>query len=134
MSKITGLLTTFSNSLVQLWMTDWKRSREIFSPNEAVPIDADPRVAALFAARETANGALEIAKFGLEGVKQSVGAMAEVGQYIVDFGLGGLLDIREASFEGSLTATNGGHVTLAMTLSFMGDPHTLTLPFSFHDP
>jgi hypothetical protein len=99
------------------------------------PIDADPRMVGLFTARETANGALELAILTLEGVKKSVGAMAEVGQFITEVGLGGLLDVRAAMFEGSLQATQGGNVSMAITVVFMqGQPQTLFLDFSFKSP
>ena len=74
------------------------------------------------------------AKFFLEGVKLSVGAAAQVGEYIVKFGLGGLIDIREARFEGSLSATHGGRVSLAVKLTFMDKPQAFAFAFNFNDP
>jgi len=100
----------------------------------SIPIDADPRVAGLFAARETANGSLEVAKLALQGVKLTVGAAAEAGEFIVKYGLGGLIDIREAMFEGSLSATQGGRVSLAVKLTFMDKPQSFAFSFNFNDP
>ncbi len=71
----------------------------------------------------------------LEGVKLSLGAMGDVAQFIVDAGLGGILDIRAAHFEGRLDALDGGRVAMAITLSFMGGaPKTLMLDFDFSSP
>jgi hypothetical protein len=99
-----------------------------------IPVDADPRVAGMFAGREIANGALEAARWTLEGVKLSVGAAAEVGEYIVRFGLGGLLDIREAMFEASLSAAHGGYISMAVSIMFMDKPQSFAFAFNFKDP
>ncbi|NEQ32208.1 MAG: hypothetical protein F6K04_14605 [Leptolyngbya sp. SIO4C5] len=102
---------------------------------DSFPIDADVRIAGLFTARESATAALYTATQFLEGIKISVGAMADVGQFIVDVGLGGLLDVRSAQFEGSLDATQGGNVMMAIELVFMqGQPQTLSLAFAFGNP
>jgi hypothetical protein len=99
-----------------------------------IPIDADPRVAALFTARETATGALTIANGTLEGLKISLGAMAQVGNYITQYGLGGLLDVRAASFEASLNAAQGGSVHLSANVVFMGTPRSVQFNFNFQNP
>ena len=100
----------------------------------SIPIDMDPRIAALFTARETANGALELAKLSLEGVKLTVKAAAEAAEFIAKYGLGGLIDIREAMFDGSLSATQGGRVSLAVKLTFMNKPKSFAFAFNFNDP
>ncbi|MEG4252794.1 hypothetical protein [Microcoleus sp. Pol10D4] len=100
-----------------------------------VPIDADPRILGLFTARETAQGALNLAILTLEGIKKSVGAMADVGQFIADVGLGGLLDVKSAQFEGTLEATQGGSVLMAIEVVFMkGQSQHLALSFNFMSP
>ena len=48
-------------------------------------------------------------------------------------GLGALLDVRSASFDGSISATNGGAVTLDATVVFQGTPQTVHLSYDFHD-
>jgi hypothetical protein len=102
---------------------------------KTLPIDLDPRIVGLFTARETANGALQVAILSLEGIKKSVGAMATVGQFIAEVGLGGLLDVKSAQFEGSLEATQGGSVMMAIEVVFMkGQPQHLTLGFNFMSP
>jgi hypothetical protein len=102
---------------------------------KAFPIDADPRIVGLFTALGTATGALQAANLVLEGAKQTVGGMATVAQFIVDAGLGGILDVRAASFEAALSAAHGGAVAMSITLSFMKQaPQTYSLDFSFHNP
>jgi hypothetical protein len=99
------------------------------------PMDADPRILGLVAARKTANTGLDAATLTLEVTKRSVGAMAEVSQFIVDAGLGGLLDVKSAHFEGSLQATQGGSVMMAIEVVFMkGQPQYLSLGFNFMSP
>jgi CBS domain-containing protein len=101
---------------------------------DTFPIDADPRMVGLFTARETANAGLEAANLVLEGVKQSVGALADVSEYIVEHGLGGLLDIRSASFEAGLNAAAGGRVSLQTELVFMGKEQEFAFQFNFENP
>jgi len=108
----------------------------IFARNavNTFPIDADPRILALFTAKETANAALEVAKFALEGVKVSVGGLADVATFITTYGLGGLLDVRAASFEGQLNVIHGGQVAMALKLDIMQQPVALQLRFNFNQP
>ncbi len=61
--------------------------------------------------------------------------MADVGTFIAEAGLGGLLDVKSAMFEGSLQATSGGSVSLQLSVSFMqGQPQSLPLAFNFQSP
>ncbi|MGQ4646024.1 hypothetical protein [Lyngbya aestuarii] len=133
-TKIGGLETAKATAIGAL-----KVAREVLKGIDAgikIPdIDLDPRIAGLIAARETANVVLEAAELFLEGLIKTMGAIAEVGKFIIDFGLGGILDIRAASFEGSLSATQGGSVALSLTVVFMNkSPETLNLNFNFNDP
>jgi peptidoglycan hydrolase CwlO-like protein len=98
------------------------------------PIDADPRILALFTAKESANASLIIANEFLEGIENAVGGIATVSTFIVEKGLGGLLDVKKAMFEGQLNAVKGGRVALALSLELMGKPHDLMLAFNFHSP
>ena len=97
-------------------------------------IELDPELVALYTARETATTALTLAQGGLEGAKQAVGGMADVASAIAQYGLGGLLDIRSATFEASLQQSVGGYVLLAMDLEFNGQPLQIDLEFNFNDP
>ncbi|MBU2983857.1 hypothetical protein KO528_00710 [Saccharophagus degradans] len=98
------------------------------------PIDADPRIAALFSALGIATGGLQSAKLILEGIKQSVGGLAEASSFIVEYGLGGVLDIKRIYFEGSLNVVKGGNVSMALQLVLMKNNLNVDLAFSFHDP
>lgn len=98
------------------------------------PIDADPRIAGLFSVLGVATGGLQSAKLILEGIKQSVGGLAEASSFIVEYGLGGLLDIKRLYFEGSLNIVKGGNVAMAVQLVLMKNNVNLDLAFSFHDP
>ena len=95
----------------------------------------DPRMMVLYGSKEVADLALETAKQALERLKQSIGAVAGVGQFIVEKGLGGLIDIKKASFMASLSAANGGTVSMSLTLKFMNQTQqTLSLNFNFNNP
>ncbi|CAK8725543.1 hypothetical protein KKHLCK_16985 [Candidatus Electrothrix laxa] len=98
------------------------------------PIDADPRMIGLFTARETANASLEAASLFLEGVKTSVGAVANVGDYIIKHGLDSLLNIRSASFEASLNTATIGRIKLQTELVFMDKTQKVAFQFNFNNP
>lgn len=99
------------------------------------PIDADPRIVGLFTAYGTATGGLKAAQGILEVTKSTVGGLADIGKFIVDIGLGGLIDIKSASFYASLAVSSGGRVSLNVELLFMKkDKHSLTLDLNFHNP
>jgi hypothetical protein len=99
------------------------------------PVDADPRVAGLFAGREAATAGLQGANLALEGVRRAVGPMAGFADEVARYSLGGLLDVKAASFEGSLALASGGAVQLSVTVALMGRPQqTVALAFSFADP
>jgi|GEM_PF-1701802 len=98
------------------------------------PIEADPRMAGLITAKESANIALQGAKGFLEGVKVGLGGFEKVSTFIVEAGLGGLVDVREAQFEGQLNVVKGGLVNLFLKMDFMKQPHALQVAFNFHSP
>lgn len=98
------------------------------------PVDLDPRVSNVIGRRDTAIAGLEAANLVLEGVKQTVGGLADVAQFIADVGLGGLLDVHEASFSARLNAINAGRVAMRVRLVFMGEPQTLSFNFNFVNP
>ncbi len=131
--RVAGLITA-KTTAEQALKVPQETLRLLEKTIKNFPIDADVRIAGLFTAKETANAALELAKLSLEGLKETVGAAAEVGTFIAEAGLGGLLDVKEAGFEGSLSATNGGAVSLSATIVFMGNESTHTLSFNFHNP
>ena len=76
---------------------------------------------------------LQTASSALGLLRQGIGEVAGVAGYIAAHGLGALLDVRSASFDGSLNATTGGSVTLDATVIFQGAQQTLHLSYSFHD-
>jgi len=132
--RMVGLLTAHGSAWTALEAAKGVL-RGIEAAAQTVPIDADPRIVGLFTAYGTATGALQAARGVLEGVKLTVGGLADVGQFIIDVGLGGLIDVKSASFKASLAAANGGRVAMSVELLFMKkERRTLTLDFSFADP
>jgi len=101
---------------------------------DETPLELDPQLAGLYTAKETATAGLEVAKGVLQGAKEAVGAVASVGEFITRYGLGGLLDVRSATFTADLGAASGGQVALNMTIEFMGKRQNLDFKFNFHDP
>jgi hypothetical protein len=131
--RVAALLTARGTATAALNLAKGTLST-IQSGIKLIPIDADPRVAALITGRETATAALSLANQTLEGLKVSLGALAQVGDYIVKNGLGDLLDVRAASFEATLDAAQGGNVNLSADLVFMGTPRSVRFDFNFQNP
>lgn len=98
------------------------------------PIDLDPRMVALNGAYLTATAALTVAREFLSTTQKVVGAAATIGNYIVNCGLGGLLDIRAAKFEANLSQAAGGYISMEMELVLMGELQILELDFNLKDP
>lgn len=99
------------------------------------PIDMDPRMAGLFTAKGTADASLYAATQFLEGLKISIGAMVDVATFITNYGLGGLVDVKSASFEAHLSMAKGGDVSMQVSVSLMGQKaQDLSFNFNFNDP
>ena len=80
-----------------------------------------------------ATATLKTANAGLAQLNTSIGDVAAVGAYVAAHGLGALLDVRSASFTGTLDATSGGSVTLDADVVFQGKPSSVHLSYDFHD-
>ncbi len=132
--RIAGLFTAKETANASLVVA--KETVKLIEKSiQTIPIELDPRLSGLYVAKESAEVGLDAAYYFLEGVKKSVGAVAEVGTFIAEVGLGGLLDVKSATFEGSLEATSGGSVSLDLSVSFMqGQPQSLALAFNFKSP
>ena len=96
------------------------------------PVDADPRIVGLFTAKGTATAGLTIAQGVLEATKATVGGLADVGSFIVKYGLGGLFDVKEARFEGQLNVLKGGSVSMGLKLLLLNKPLNMDLAFNFN--
>jgi len=66
-------------------------------------------------------------------LQKGIGDVAGVADYIGQHGLGALLDVQSASFDGSLSATTGGAVTLDAVVIFRGTKQTVHVGYDFHD-
>ena len=81
----------------------------------------------------SATAALQVANAGLAQLNQGIGEVAGVGVYIAEHGLGALLDVKTASFAGSIDTTSGGSVTLDAEVVFQGTGTSVHLAYDFHD-
>ena len=86
---------------------------------DVIPIELDPVIVTLTASREAADLALSAATGIVEATRVTVGAALTVSEYIADYGLGGLIDVRRASFAASLDAAHEGKIRLSVDLQFM---------------
>lgn len=99
------------------------------------PIDADPRVAGLIGAKETAKGSMEAAKLVLEGSKiVGVGTLGAAKWIVQNGNPMGVVNITYARFEGALSAADGGKISLQVKGTFAGNPLDTQFSFDFKDP
>ncbi len=61
---------------------------------DAIPVDTDPRIVALFVARDTATGALEVARFGATIIDVSGEFRADISLQLGTSGIDGSVDVR----------------------------------------
>ncbi|MCA8952138.1 MAG: hypothetical protein KDE27_21695 [Planctomycetes bacterium] len=98
-------------------------------------IDLDPEVSGPLALRGTAWLALESAQGVLAATRTGLGGLADAGQWVVENGLTGLVEVRSARFACSLESGHAGAVDLELSVAFLRQrARTLTLGFDFHDP
>lgn len=101
---------------------------------ETTPIELDPILVGLYAACETAEGVLAAAHRFLQRLKETVGRVAAIGDFLLNCGSGALIEVRSARFETALSAAAGGLISLDLELVFMGKSKTVALEFNFKDP
>ena len=89
-----------------------------------------PLQAAVTAAQATVDGA----KQALEGVKTAVAVGLQAANAITNFGLNGLISIREISFSANLDVAAGGSFSGSVTAVFAGATETtVSLNVNLHD-
>jgi predicted nucleic acid-binding Zn-ribbon protein len=121
-----GALATAQASL-----NTWQRTVANFTPR----VDGDLRVATQIVAQKALRKALLEANEVLDDIKEGLGTLADVSEFIVNAGTGGILDVRKASFEASLQVADRGSVSLDIHYQFMNGPlQTQQLSFNFQDP
>jgi len=100
------------------------------------PIDLDPRISSLIAAKETAIGSLEIAKTVVEGAKQIGIGTLQASKWIINNGgkALGVVNITDAKFEGCLSAASGGSVALEISGTFADKPIHGKIHFNLQNP
>lgn len=99
----------------------------------SIPIEADPRVAALYTARDVPKGLMEAAKGVLEvGKGVGVGTLTAA-KWIVDNG-SQILIVNYAMFEGKVNSMNGGMVKMQVKGTYMGKPFDEKITFNFQSP
>lgn len=81
-----------------------------------------------------ANGILEAAKGVIEVTKITVKAGLDAASAIARFGLGGVIDVRSASFDVLLSVASGGYLRASITVQLMGGaPITFGIDVNFKD-
>lgn len=99
-----------------------------------IPLDFDPRIWPLIAAKDTAVAALDAAEKSIEGLEDIDDAIASVLDKVAD-ALGNGLNINQATFEGSLTGVieNDEPVDLGLDVSLFGGRFADTFAFKMKD-
>jgi hypothetical protein len=86
----------------------------------STPIEADPRVSGRFAELAVARAGLTAAQATLSATQISVGGFMGVGTWLASNGPGQLVDVRAASFSGSLGVLSGGSAALQISYVLLG--------------
>ena len=108
---------------------------EEISKGDPLPVDADPRVAGLFVLRDTARAGLDAATEYLQLLRDGNRVAADAASFAAEHGLGGVLDVRAASFVGELAGVSGARVDVSITVSFLrAAPHTYAIRCDLRNP
>lgn len=97
------------------------------------PVEADPRVAGLYAQLAFEQAGLTTAQGVLTQTQAAFGDMAGVATWLVTNGADHLLDVTSASFTGSLGVVSGGRVSLAVSYVLLGQSGSSAVDFDFTD-
>ena len=101
---------------------------------DLTPIDLDPRVSGLIAARETADKSLQAAKVIVEGTGTLTGGSLKATKYIVEKGTTGVVTITYAYFETKLSEADGGMVSMKVKGTYAGEPLDKAFTINMVDP
>jgi hypothetical protein len=101
---------------------------------DTTPIELDAVLVGLYAARATADGALKVADAVLQKIKEALGRVAAISDFVAQHGSGALVEVRGAKFSASLSAAAGGSISLELDVAYLGKLATLQLDFNFNDP
>ncbi|MBK7870230.1 MAG: RICIN domain-containing protein [Saprospiraceae bacterium] len=96
--------------------------------------DAAAEVTSSKTSRDIAQGTLTAAQGVVDGwEKVSTGSM-KAAKWIVDKGLGGVIDVRSAEFAGQLDILKGGNVSMKANVKFLDNGYNAGFTFNFNDP
>lgn len=101
---------------------------------DATPIDLDPKIASLIAARETADKSLQAAKVIVQGTGAITGGSLKATKYIVEKGSTGVVTITYAYFETKLSEADGGMVSMKVKGTYSGEPLDAAFTMNMANP
>ncbi|MEG3619832.1 hypothetical protein V5T82_15305 [Magnetovibrio sp. PR-2] len=98
------------------------------------PIDMDPRIWPLIAAKETAMGTLKLAEYSIEGL-EDLDKMLTKGLDAIENAVGGSVNVKKASFQGSLTGVieHNDPVDLLIDVELFGSEFEDTFAFKLQN-
>lgn len=70
----------------------------------------------------------------INGVEAASMGSKKAAKFIVEYGLGGLVDVKSAEFSGALNALSGGKVSMKSNLKYLDEKYSLSYSFSFGSP
>ncbi len=84
--------------------------------------------------REVATRTLAAARSIVDGFDKATTGSLAAAKWIVDKGLGGVLDVKSAEFAGKLDVMKGGVVSMKANVKFLDNNHNASFTFNFTDP
>ncbi|MFC5703524.1 coiled-coil domain-containing protein [Cohnella faecalis] len=97
------------------------------------PVDLDPRVTSIVAAKVIAETTLQGANLVLEGVKQTVGTGIQVANYLAQAAIDTLFIVKRVRFSAYASHVTGSQMTLLLDISFMGNDQSFDFLFDFNN-
>lgn len=84
--------------------------------------------------REIADGILKAAGDVVKAFDEASTGTLKAAKWIVDKGLGGVVDVRSAEFAGQLDVLSGGNVTMKINAKFLDEPYNTQIAMNLKNP
>lgn len=108
--------------------------KKLIGNAEKAARDAAAEVTSSKTSRDIAQGTLTTAQKAMDIFEKGTTGTLKASRWIVDKGLGGIIDVKSAEFAGQLNALKGGQVSMQINTTFLNKNHHASIGFNFADP
>lgn len=108
--------------------------RKLIGSAEKAARDAAAEVTSSQTSRDIARGVLDQSQKAVDVFDKASTGSLKAAKWIVDKGLGGVVDVKSAEFAGKLDVLKGGQVNMKINTKFLDNSYNSGLTFNFNSP